>query len=945
LPEYLHPGVYIEETSYRGKPIQGVSTSTAGFVGAAGKGPEGVPTLVPDFASFRRVFGEPIRTPKGLGDYLGHSVKSFFENGGARCYVVRVLPDDALASQTDLERGVALRLAPGVTVRGPTRTVRLNALRGVTHGTVLHVFTRPDATSPYAETRTMTVETYDPTRDSFTATAADELPAGVVLDPANTVFLIGGLAPANPLPAGGGVNVTARNRGVDGDLAAIEIRPRDRPPIALTTASAARQDPLLGLDPAGPPIAAGQTQLRFGAASLRRLRVGDQIEVTGLPKIAVAAIADGQITVNAGGAGVDFTTAAAPLAMHLTQRGGAALPFPIPLGNAPAAVAVNMTAGGAFGPFGVPHEAAAMLRAGDVLHLDDGAGVAADVTITASEVAQEIAPGLHTTLAAALGAPGAPTEIHLVQTAANPAMSRLFVGDASRFTAPARAGGENVTITNGAVADPGLIVLVDPAANTLYIAGPGFAPPAPAGQFPTAVGLDTWTAVEGLQVAGDGQDTLRVATTAGLYTGAIVEVDSGSAKFQQVVQSVDVGARTVTFTAGLALGAGHFLDVPPAKADRRAYVRVCEIDVLVYENAVLKETFEGLTWNSDQSTDAGLRHYVARLNDPEIGSKLVTLTEAPGAGLTLALAPTAADGSVRSLAGGSNGSALDEDSLIGEDNGPGKRTGIQALAEKDDIAIVAVPGVTLETVQSELITHCELLRYRMAVLDCPLDAGDVGAVQAHRNHYDSKYAAYYAPWLKALNQSTGRIESFPPSGYMAGIYARSDNTVGVHKAPANEVVRNITDVVLPFTAGEQDVLNPAGVNLIRDLTPRGIRVWGARTVSSDQEWKYLNFRRLFIYIEHSIDIGTQWVVFEPNSESLWKRVEETITPFLIGVWKMGALMGATPEDAFFVKCDRTTMAQDDIDNGRLICQIGLAPVAPAEFVIFQIGQFTASANA
>ena len=164
------------------------------------------------------------------------------------------------------------------------------------------------------------------------------------------------------------------------------------------------------------------------------------------------------------------------------------------------------------------------------------------------------------------------------------------------------------------------------------------------------------------------------------------------------------------------------------------------------------------------------------------------------------------------------------------------------------------------------------------------------------------------------------------------------------KAPANEVVRNITDVEIPFTKGEQDVLNPIGVNLIRDLTPRSIRVWGARTMTSDQEWKYVNVRRLFIFLEHSIDIGTQWVVFEPNSEALWARVTETIVAFLTGVWKQGALMGTKPDEAFFVTCDRSTMTQDDIDNGRLICEIGVAPVNPAEFVIFRIGQFTASAT-
>jgi phage tail sheath protein FI len=158
-------------------------------------------------------------------------------------------------------------------------------------------------------------------------------------------------------------------------------------------------------------------------------------------------------------------------------------------------------------------------------------------------------------------------------------------------------------------------------------------------------------------------------------------------------------------------------------------------------------------------------------------------------------------------------------------------------------------------------------------------------------------------------------------------------------------VRGITGISLPFGDGEQDVLNPIGVNLLREFEGRGIRVWGGRTTTSDSEWKYVNVRRLFIYLEHSIDRGTQWVVFEPNNESLWQRVVETIDSFLFGVWKSGALMGTTAEEAYFVRCDRTTMTQDDIDNGRLVCEIGVAPAYPAEFVIFRIGQFTASSNA
>jgi phage tail sheath protein FI len=175
---------------------------------------------------------------------------------------------------------------------------------------------------------------------------------------------------------------------------------------------------------------------------------------------------------------------------------------------------------------------------------------------------------------------------------------------------------------------------------------------------------------------------------------------------------------------------------------------------------------------------------------------------------------------------------------------------------------------------------------------------------------------------------------------MAGIYARVDVERGVHKAPANEVIRGITKIAQDVTKREQDLLNPRGINALRFFPGRGNRVWGARTVSSDASWRYVNVRRLFIYVEESIDEGTQWVVFEPNDEPLWARVRQTITNFLTTVWRSGALEGTKPDEAFFVKCDRTTMTQDDIDNGRLICVIGIAPVKPAEFVIFRIQQKT-----
>ncbi len=181
----------------------------------------------------------------------------------------------------------------------------------------------------------------------------------------------------------------------------------------------------------------------------------------------------------------------------------------------------------------------------------------------------------------------------------------------------------------------------------------------------------------------------------------------------------------------------------------------------------------------------------------------------------------------------------------------------------------------------------------------------------------------------------------PPSGFVAGIYARNDVEKGVHKAPANEVVRMAVGFEFLLNKAQQDVLNPEGVNCFRFFEGRGYRLWGARTISSDPEWKYVNVRRYFAYLERSLERGTQWIVFENNSEPLWANVRRTVEDFLFNEWKSGHLMGDKPQEAYFVRCDRSTMTQNDIDNGRLICLIGVAPVRPAEFVIFRIGQWTA----
>jgi phage tail sheath protein FI len=279
---------------------------------------------------------------------------------------------------------------------------------------------------------------------------------------------------------------------------------------------------------------------------------------------------------------------------------------------------------------------------------------------------------------------------------------------------------------------------------------------------------------------------------------------------------------------------------------------------------------------------------------------------------------------------------------IGKDNGPGTRTGLKAFEDCDDINIIVAPGQTDPAVQDAVLSHCENARYRFAILDSP-EVIEKGGVDKLAKPRDSKYGAYYFPWLEVYDPYKGNL-FMPPSGYMAGIYARSDAERGVHKAPANEIVRGALGLKYGITKGEQDLLNPKGINCIRAFPNRGIRVWGARTISSDASWRYVNVRRLFNMVEQSIEIGTQWAVFEPNDHRLWKRITRDITAFLLRLWRQGALFGKTPEEAFYVKCDDETNPPEVIDAGQLIVEVGMCPVKPAEFVVFRIGQMPAGGD-
>lgn len=455
------------------------------------------------------------------------------------------------------------------------------------------------------------------------------------------------------------------------------------------------------------------------------------------------------------------------------------------------------------------------------------------------------------------------------------------------------------------------------------------------------------------------ENACKVKSCDGFVPGDIVEMFDGKASVYNVIKSsLD---NIITFENPIGC------DIADKNLRPSKYIRTAELKVTVkYEETV--EEYDCVSFNVDAPS-----YIVSRMQKSDLVK--VDYVKPPVAAVKPA-APKAKDGKEEAapapapaakngvqtpfvalggangmlfaaLEGGSDGdiSSVTAAEYIGTDNGPGKRTGIQSFLENSVVSIMAIPGITNPDVQLSLVAHCENLKSRFAVLDMPLKSKKVDELLEHRDIFDSTYAAVYHPWLECFDALAKKSAYMPPSGAMVGIYARTDIARGVHKAPANEVVRACTGLSCPYNEREQDLLNPKGVNLIRSFTGRGIRVWGARTCSSNALWKYINVRRLFIYTEETIRANTNWVVFEPNSEVLWSRVRRTIELFLASMWRAGALAGTSPSEAFYVDIGRNTMTQDDIDNGRLICNIGIAPVKPAEFVIFRLTQHTAEAPA
>lgn len=397
---------------------------------------------------------------------------------------------------------------------------------------------------------------------------------------------------------------------------------------------------------------------------------------------------------------------------------------------------------------------------------------------------------------------------------------------------------------------------------------------------------------------------------------------------------------------GLALDPSHTLNgaadslnslfaaKPPTLGQARSLpivVQTTQTDGLQVMNALLSSQPANRVALEQQIVDMGLSSYASKFNPYSQSSD--------------------ADRSLRiELKGGNDGLLPELNEYEGTaDVSSTAKTGLKSLEDIDDISIVIAPGSTFnydtrrpaaDSIIGAVLSHVTKMRYRVAIIDSG-NGQSVGDVRAMRGKFDSTYAGLYYPWVTVMDPVTRKEIDLPPSGFVAGIYARNDINRGVYKAPANEVVTLAVGFETVLNKAQQDVLNPIGVNCFRFFEGRGNRLWGARTISSDPEWKYVNVRRYFAYLEHSVDKGTQWAVFEPNGDRLWGSVRRTIEDFLFIEWQNGALLGEKPEKAYFVKCDRTTMTQNDLDNGRLVCLVGVAPIKPAEFVIFRIGQWTA----
>jgi hypothetical protein len=935
MSEYLAPGVYVEEVSFRSKSIEGVSTSTAGFVGATRFGPiNGDPELLTSFNQFERIFGgldqlvyrpeDNFAAPSApMHNYLAHAVRAFFDNGGRRLYVARAFrsftdvnqaaePDLAIPADLDADGyGSASIPAPAAAI--------VTAENAATAGVQA-------ATRALATTNTVATGVLDASITALNAAVGHfeaALPAGMTLPGPIDLATI----TADALLA---AMDTLIGTLADAEQAAAQAA-RDAVAELISNAAETRDVATLG-------TALRAAVARFEAALPAGTTLPGPIDLATITADALLAAMDTLI-----GTLADAEQAAAQAARDAVAE---LISNAATRDTAPAQAAINA--------------AIANGRAAGDAVLDADLPVVDTANTTAATSATATA-----TQTAAVDA--AAENANTASQALVEAIAALAIAGAAdrvaRATAVVTAAvAVNTTATAVVTAVTNLLTPVTNAARDARI----------------AVRAATAAAVGSMRARFPGAaGNLQVTMTTRLDQN-VLSAGTGGPQVSQVQDHdlVWLSPQNAFFIAERANGSWRFAgeavtiplaDLNPGSGDT-VRIATFTVEVLAPGAFAQPQLWNNLTVHPDRLQDGILNVFApvipnrARMLETPLVLESPVTAIALARGLVgnvgLAALPTAPAAGVTTryqLSGGTDGvrPTSAEYQGIGDENSLIK-SGLRSFEDLEEISIVAAPGVSfganngyanefMQTTQM-LINHCEQMRYRVAVLDSPNDRA-LSQVRDDRALLDTTRAAFYYPWVRVQDPITRQPIHVPPSGFVTGIYARNDIDRGVHKAPANEVVRGAIGLEVVLNKGQQDVLNPIGINCIRFFENRGIRVWGARTLSSDPEWKYLNIRRYFAFLEHSIERSTQWAVFEPNGEVLWANVRRAVEDFLYNEWKSEHLAGTKPTDAFFVRCDRTTMTQNDLDNGRMICLIGVSPLYPAEFVIFRIGQWTADRKA
>lgn len=982
MPEYLAPGVFMEEVSYRSKSIEGVSTTTTGFVGPTRYGPiEIQPEVITNVTEFERIYGKGdqlnFSDTGPLHNYLWHGVRAFFEEGGKRLYVARVFrpsvdPDNRgyVRPKDDIALDSASLSGAGeYGTDGHARVWLTKATYAVSAGdkAVRELAAGVQGLSEV-------VDAASAASDWEAEKAASQNDATPLLLANQVVDVLGQSGPA------GSETGVAKQLLLAKPI--IDAAKMSFPPstIELAVFTSAIAD--------------------LHSATERAVVPLDNLSLTDV--IVPAATASQVSTANAldeltqlGGIANEVATKAAAATIPLIQLQQLADELNT---KCAAAVAGGADGGDVWQAFDAAKSAAdaAQVKAADAstpakrgiaLTAAQSAVLAAKSTLAQKDavkliveriVARAVADGVSD---AALIA-----KLKDLSTKAgqlNDATAKALL-DAQRSAYP-RAYAVNSVVTKRDALVSSMRTLEQQATQTFKDVKGGPRPPADINEavllrarFPGSAGNTAiqFDALLGQNVLiADAADTTK-SKLRSVSSGDLVYIGGPSAnKLYLAYQTVDRTDWYFSEDDTLA-GAKFWLNnAAGTKLDPTQH-EVCIVTSKVsvdYGNGN-SVSWLGLAFQPGHTRNGAADALTDKFQpSPHNGNDARTLPFAVlmdkavtnGRDVFHALMNQALDVAIEKkswpisvtyqLTGGNDGQRPGADEYAGHGEGPdAPKTGLKAFEDVEDISIVAAPGAMFgymngyksnaQQIVSSLISHAENMKYRIAVLESG-DGQGLADVREMRARYDSKHAALYYPWVRVLDPITRDEIHLPPSGFVAGIYARNDIDRAVYKAPANEVVRGAIGFQTLINKAQQEVLNPEGVNCFRFFEGRGFRLWGARTISSDPEWKYVNVRRYFAYLERSIDRGTQWAVFEPNGEGLWGNVKETISDFLYNEWKNGALLGSDPKSAYFVRCDRSTMTQNDLDNGRLICKIGVAALKPAEFVIFQIGQWTSDRKA